>query len=209
MFGRGLCLPISGLPRRHARAPSIWYADCAAPSAGLYQGSGPPRPMDHAKQCSPKAKELPMVEVIERETVGEAIEATVNYILDNGDKIFTQTASPGATDVRSGGTLDPHRVTIRNARLQAGPFALDREGFRFVRHDTKVADFFDEDQIRRVYYPEMEALVKAESGASRVVVFDHTLRTADADEREARKIREVVRRVHNDYTEWSGPQRVR
>ena len=136
-----------------------------------------------------------MVEVIERETVGEAIEATVNYIVDNGEKIFTQTAAPGSTDTRSGGTLDPHRVTIRNARLHAGPFALDREGFRFVRHDTKVADFFDEDQIRSVYYPEMEALVKAESGASRVVVFDHTLRTADADEREARKIREVVRRV--------------
>src|SRR5499427_8053075 len=150
-----------------------------------------------------------MVEVIERETVNEAIEATVNYILDNGEKIFTQTAAPGSTDVRSGGTLDPHRVTIRNARLHAEPFALDREGFRFVRHDTKVADFFDEGEIRRVYYPEMEALVKAESGASRVVVFDHTLRTADADEREVRKIREVVRRVHNDYTEWSGPQRVR
>src|SRR5262247_1209057 len=150
-----------------------------------------------------------MVEVIERETVNEAIEATVNYILDNGEKIFTQTAAPGSTDVRSGGTVDPHRVTIRNARLQAGPFALDREGFRFVGHDTKVADFFSEDEIRRVYYPEMEALVKAESGASRVVVFDHTLRTADADEREARKIREVVRRVHNDYTEWSGQQRVR
>ena len=55
----------------------------------------------------------------------------------------------------------------------------------------------------------MEALVKAESGASRVIVFDHTLRTADDEQREARKIREVVRRVHNDYTEWSGPQRVR
>ena len=30
-----------------------------------------------------------MVEVIERETVNEAIEATVNYVLDNGEKIFT------------------------------------------------------------------------------------------------------------------------
>src|SRR5438132_2795584 len=150
-----------------------------------------------------------MVEVIERETVNEAIEATVNYVLDNGEKIFTQTAALGATDVRSGGTFDPHRVTIRNARLSKEPFVLDRHGFRFVRHDTKVANFFDEGEIRRVYYPEMEALVKAESGASRVVVFDHTLRTADDEEREARKIREVVRRVHNDYTEWSGPQRVR
>src|SRR6476660_997298 len=150
-----------------------------------------------------------MVEVIEREAVGETIDATVNYILNNGEKLFTQTAGPGATDVRTGGTVDPRRVPIHNARLHAEPFALDREGFRFRRHDTKVADFFDEDEIRRVYYPEMEALVKEESGASRVVVFDHTLRTADDGDREARKIREPVARVHNDYTEWSGPQRVR
>ena len=51
--------------------------------------------------------------------------------------------------------------------------------------------------------------MKAESGASRVVVFDHTLRTGDDAVRERLKIREVVPRVHNDYTEWSGPQRVR
>ena len=150
-----------------------------------------------------------MVAVIERDTASEAIEATVNYILNNGEKLFTETAGPGGTDVRTGGTVDARRVTVHNARLHAEPFALDREGFRFVRHDTKVADFFDPEEVRRVYYPEMEALVKAESGASRVVVFDHTLRTADAEAREARKIREVVRRVHNDYTEWSGPQRVR
>src|SRR5262249_14559221 len=56
---------------------------------------------------------------------------------------------------------------------------------------------------------EMEALIKSESGAKRVVVFDHTLRTADDEIRESKKTREVVRRVHNDYTEWSGPQRVR
>jgi hypothetical protein len=150
-----------------------------------------------------------MVQLAERETATEAITANVNYIVDNGEKVFTQTAGPGGLDVRSGGTPDPHSVTIRNARLHDGEFALDREGFRFVHHDTKVRDFFDEDEIRRVYYPEMEALVKANTGASRVVVFDHTLRTADDDLREARKIREVVRRVHNDYTEWSGPQRVR
>ncbi len=150
-----------------------------------------------------------MVAVLEQETVPAAIEATVNYILDNGEKLFTFTGGPGSLDVRTGGTPDPRRVTIRNARQQDGPFVLDRDGFRFVHHDTKVADFFDENEVRQVYYPEMEALVKAESGASRVVVFDHTLRTADDALREQHKIREVVRRVHNDYTEWSGPQRVR
>src|SRR6266566_4037997 len=150
-----------------------------------------------------------MVQVLEAETAPASIEATLNYIADTGTKIFTQTGGPGSTDVRSGGTQDPRRVVIRNGRLQAQDFALERHGFRFVSHDTKVGNFFDEAEVKRVYYPEMEALVKAESGASRVVVFDHTLRTADDALREAKKIREVVPRVHNDYTEWSGPQRVR
>ena len=128
-----------------------------------------------------------MVEVLERDTVGETIDATVNYVVNNGQKLFTETAGPGGTDVRTGGTVDPRRVPIHNARLHSDPFVLERDGFRFVHHDTKVADFFDEDEVRRVYYPEMEALVKAESGATRVVVFDHTLRTADDELREARK----------------------
>jgi hypothetical protein len=40
-------------------------------------------------------------------------------------------------------------------------------------------------------------------------MFDHTLRSGDESEREARLIREPVLSAHNDYTEWSGPQRVR
>jgi hypothetical protein len=137
----------------------------------------------------------------------QAIEAMLNYIVDDGTKIFTETGAPGANDRRSGGKPDPHRVTVHNGRHL--DFILERDGFHFMRHDTKVTDFFDEAEVQRIYYREMEALVKAESGAARVVVFDHTLRTADDAAREARKIREVVSRVHNDYTEWSGPQRVR
>jgi hypothetical protein len=137
----------------------------------------------------------------------ETIEATLNYIVDDGTKVFTETGAPGATDRRTGGKPDPRRVTLHNGRHR--DFTLENNGFHFVPHDTKVTDFFDEAEVRRVYYPEMEALVKAETGASRVLVFDHTLRTADDSAREALKIREVVSRVHNDYTEWSGPQRVR
>jgi hypothetical protein len=139
----------------------------------------------------------------------DTIETTLNYIVDDGSKVFTIVATPGGSDTRSGGTPDPRRVALHNGRPQASEFKLDRNGFRFVRHDTKMADFYDEDEIKRVYYPEMEALIKAESGAKRVVVFDHTLRTADKEMREAKQIREVVSRVHNDYTEWSAPQRVR
>ncbi len=150
-----------------------------------------------------------MAGIAEPETAASSIEATVNYFLDTGEKPFTATGGPGEPGVRTGGGQDPRVVVIRNGRRDAADFTLDRNGFHLVRHDTKVVDFFDEAEIRATYYPEMEALVKAQSGASRVVVFDHTLRTADDEARAARRIREVVRRVHNDYTEWSGPQRLR
>lgn len=138
-----------------------------------------------------------------------ALQVTLNYIVRDGEKIFSYTGGPGSTEVKTGGTFDPRAVTMKNGRLRAGEFALERHGFRFVRHETQVKNFHDEDEVRRVYYPEIQRLVQAETGAARVHVFDHTLRTADDAEREARKIREVVPRVHNDYTEWSGPQRVR
>jgi hypothetical protein len=137
------------------------------------------------------------------------IEATINYMLADGTKISTYSGGPGSTEVKSQGTVDPHRVTMHNARPHWREFDLEVDGFRFVDHPTRMKDFFDPEEIKRVYYPEMVDLVKTESGANRVVVFDHTLRTADKEDQEARKIREAVHRAHNDYTEWSGPQRVR
>jgi hypothetical protein len=150
-----------------------------------------------------------MAQTLEQDADPRTIEVTVNYLLETGVAPYTYSGGPGSTEVRTGGEPDPRRVTLHNGRPSIDQFRLDRNGFHFISHPTKMVDFFDQDEIRRVYYPEMEALVKAESGASRVVVFDHTLRTADDEMREAHKIREVVRRVHNDYTEWSGPQRVR
>ena len=150
-----------------------------------------------------------MPELAELDAAPNTVEATVNYIANDGTKLFTYTGGPGSTEVKSQGTADPRRMTLHNARPHLKEFDLERDGFRFVDHPTRMKDFFDPDQIAQVYYPEMVELVKQQSGAKRVVVFDHTLRTADSADREARKIREAVHRAHNDYTEWSGPQRVR
>ena len=87
--------------------------------------------------------------------------------------------------------------------------SLERNGFVLVEHKTAVKDFFDRQQLETIYYAEVEALIKKMSGAKRVVLFDHTLRSGNEAEREERLIREPVLSAHNDYTEWSGPQRVR
>src|SRR5207249_7687679 len=99
--------------------------------------------------------------------------------------------------------------TIYNGRLSRYGFSLEREGFVLVKHETKVANFYDEEEVRSVYYPEIERLVKEMTGAAKVLIFDHTLRAADDATREQKQVGAPVRNVHNDYTEWSGPQRVR
>jgi hypothetical protein len=91
-----------------------------------------------------------MVQVAERDTAPATITASLNYLLDEGEVPFTYTGGPGSTEIKSGGKPDPRDVTIANGRLEAGRFSLERNGFRFIRHDTSVADFYDPDEIRRV-----------------------------------------------------------
>ena len=150
-----------------------------------------------------------MADIAELDTAPETIEAELIYLADTGEKLVTQVADPGGRDQRQGGGNETHRVKIQNGRPLADRFEFEREGFRFLGDKSQVRNFYNEDEIRRVYYPECEALIKQVSGAKRVVVFDHTLRTANDAQRETQKIRDIVSRVHNDYTEWSGPQRVR
>src|SRR4029077_7401846 len=75
--------------------------------------------------------------------------------------------------------------------------------------ETAVADLHDDTAITAVYYRELEALIRAVTGAERVVAFDHNLRSATVTVRREPGVQPPVRYAHNDYTERSGPQRVR
>jgi hypothetical protein len=138
-----------------------------------------------------------------------AVTAGLHYTVDTGVKPVNETFGPNNIHRRVTGEHEVRPMKIRDGRPLAHEFDLEVTGFEFVEHKTRVHDFFDPEELKRAYYPEVEALVKKTSGASRVVVFDHTLRSGDEAEREAKLVREPVLNVHNDYTEWSGPQRVR
>ena len=100
-------------------------------------------------------------------------------------------------------------VAVRDARPLADQLSLDEQGFVLRPHPTAVADFYDEEQLKAVYYPEVEALLKAETGSDKVVIFDHTIRSVPKFNAGVPNMREPVRRVHNDYTATSGIRRVR
>ncbi len=133
--------------------------------------------------------------------------AHISYTADTGELLVNETFGPNNIRRRSTGTEDRREVIVEDGRAQR--LSLERNGFELVAHRTAVKDFFDAEELKAVYYPEVQRLIAERSGASRVVVFDHTLRSGDEGEREARLLREPVLSAHNDYTEWSGPQRVR
>jgi hypothetical protein len=133
--------------------------------------------------------------------------AEIRYTAGTGEKLVNETFGPNNIRRRTSGADDRRMVEIRDGRLQA--LSLDGNGFALVPHATRVVDFLDEKELKATYYPEVEALIRQVSGAARAVVFDHTLRSGDEAEREARLLREPVLSAHNDYTEWSGPNRVR
>jgi len=130
-------------------------------------------------------------------------------MVDTGIKPVHETSGPDGLVRRNSATFVRHTVPIRDGRPVRESFSLDTSGFVLVDHATAMGDFFDRDELKRVYLPEMERLIAAQTGAVRVHVFDYTLRSGDETVRQALKIREPVKSVHNDYTEWSGPQRVR
>jgi hypothetical protein len=135
--------------------------------------------------------------------------AEIPYTVDTGEKLVNETFGPNNIRRRVEGTSERRPMSIQDGRTIASELALDTNGFVLVDHKTAVQNFFDEAQLKSVYYPEVEQLIKAVAGASRVVIFDHTLRSGDEGEREEKLVREPVLSAHNDYTEWSGPQRVR
>ena len=97
-----------------------------------------------------------------------SVKAELSYVRNTGENVVNHIT--GERDIRT--------VTIQNARPLVDEFSIDREGFVLDRHATKVKDFWDEDELRNVYYPEMKALVKAHSGAARFSVSTMTIQSA-------------------------------
>lgn len=138
----------------------------------------------------------------------DSVDAALTYLVDTGRKPVTYISPPGVPPKRDA-EFENHIVTIRNGRTDIDRLSIEREGFVLTGHETAVADFYDKEEVQAVYDREAEQLVKDFTGAARVVVFDHTIRVSGEKDKAANNLREPVRVIHNDYTELSGPQRVR
>ncbi|KAH7081787.1 amino acid permease-domain-containing protein [Paraphoma chrysanthemicola] len=116
------------------------------------------------------------------------------------------------TDVLNDGTVRPfevHPVTVHDVRDRESDYTLDKSGFQIHRHTAREKDFTDDEKIKNGYYAETENLLKDVTGASRVFIFDHTIRRQPPGQvSSGRNLRGPVQRVHIDQSYSAALSRV-
>lgn len=104
----------------------------------------------------------------------------------------------------------PRDVRVENVRGREKTFTLDASGFEFhnIPNREKIS-FDDEEAIKSKYYAESIENIKNLTGASRVVIFDHTIRKPrPAGTPETPENRSPVKIAHVDQTTESATRRV-
>ncbi len=104
------------------------------------------------------------------------VTADLNYLTPSADRPRNYTFEPPSGEPRSNIVPEAHSVPIHDIRPISDGVSLDREGFALIRQKSAVKDFYDDEEVKDVYYKEAERLIKQATGADRDFVFDHTVR---------------------------------
>ncbi|KAK4184326.1 amino acid permease-domain-containing protein [Podospora australis] len=138
------------------------------------------------------------------------VKTTFNYYKDPGDG--SAPAPFYISQPLSALTNRPsvqQEVVVTDISGDEDKYTLDSHGFQLHRHESKEMDFADDDQIKAQYYPEVEQLLKDATGASRIFIFDHTIRRGNNDIRDPDAPRRgPVRSVHIDQSYSASVNRV-
>lgn len=103
-----------------------------------------------------------------------------------------------------------HSLHVNDGRNAAEEFALNQQGFVLRENPESVlADFYDEKLIQDQYYAQIADLIRRETGANDVAVFDHTYRSSRELAPGETEANQPVFNAHNDYTNATGPVRAR
>jgi len=101
-----------------------------------------------------------------------------------------------------------HKVQIDDIRGYENEYNLDKDAFDTVRNvasATTYLTFNSDEEVQKLYYPEVEQLLLQKvPGAHRVIIFDHTIRRQDPEAN-----RQPVMRAHSDQTDRAAEARVR
>lgn len=82
----------------------------------------------------------------------------INYFHDTGQEMVPMVI--GGPTLPKPQPKIPTKVVIADVTGQEDKYTLDKQGFQYVHHKTCLENFDDDDEIRRLHYPEMEELIR-------------------------------------------------
>lgn len=139
----------------------------------------------------------------------KGIVAPLSFLVPMAEKPVAYNYDPPPGVPMRTGMQEDREVLVHDGRAVADRLSLDREGFVLRHGPTAVTNFYDEGQIVSIFYAECEEIVKKATGANRAFAFDHIVRNQARAAIKGSGVKMPSSRVHNDYTDWSSPQRVR
>ena len=144
-----------------------------------------------------------------------SVKATFNYTKDDEARPPTLYFydDPKAATIREPGD---HAIeqTIHDGWARAQDFSVDKHGFSLEAFKSNFDEWEDDAKVQKEFYPEIVAFLRERLGCKRVLVFDHTIRSARNDKKKLTQEtntsqRSPVMLVHCDYTAESGPLRIK
>jgi len=101
-----------------------------------------------------------------------SVEAAVKYVVAGEKSVFVPTDR-----AKSYWPGENHTMRIDDMRPIVDKLSIDRNGFVLLSRPTAMQDMYDSAEIKRVYYPEIEAIVKDLTGAEKVIVWGEMARS--------------------------------
>lgn len=105
------------------------------------------------------------------------VKAKLQYFVPpaDGSKPYnTVNVDPATGEREKNYTMERYDVEVENVRGKEDSITLDNAGFQFVKAPAKHTSFTSDAEIEADYYLESIELLKSITGASRVVLFDHS-----------------------------------
>lgn len=144
-----------------------------------------------------------------------SISAELCYVAPGVEPLYNFMYEPSDGASAHNCTYESRTVRITDARHLSSPTSVHVHGFELWDAPSEVANFRDDDEVRRLYYCECAELACAVSNGKRAYVFDHQARKREVGRPPLTFGRHgdgsnpaAVGRVHNDYTENSGTRRL-
>ena len=110
-------------------------------------------------------------------TVSDTVTTTLSFAIppaDGSKPTILVEVDPSTGERQRNFDLEQHEVQIENVRGREDAFSLDKNGFAFHYAPAKHKAFRDDSEVEKEYYPEVIEHIKKFTGASRVVIFDHS-----------------------------------